>query len=156
MTATDNRAGFSGDTEATVEIPRVSTPPVPQSFDRLMGDRLDELDIFVEVQHSQSGKLRGCRHAQIRHGRGSMVPTLGEEELDLHGAVFRWWESDIRSASMPAVGSRSSWRRFTTERAEYPTKPACTSHLLPSRGERSSPIPRDVLRDNGTDNSFLR
>jgi hypothetical protein len=52
----------------------------------MSGDVRDQVEVLVWVKHCQPGQFGDCCDEQVRHGRASMVSTVGLHPLHFNGS----------------------------------------------------------------------
>jgi hypothetical protein len=60
-----------------------------EAFDELTGDRRDQIEILVDMQHGESGDLCGRGDEQVGYGWSAVLAAVGEQQLDLDSAICR-------------------------------------------------------------------
>ncbi len=88
-----------------------------QPLELLAGHRGDEVEVPVVVENREAGQLGGRRDQQVGYRRRAVVSAIGEQLLDLDGAVLdgwrqvlnghggQWWSPQTRPQLISGTGA---------------------------------------------------
>ncbi len=91
-----------------------------EPLELLAGHRRDEVEVLVVVEDREASQLGGRCDQQVRHRRRAVVSAVGQQLLDLDGAVLdgwrqvfdgnggQWWSPQTRPQLISGAGADRS------------------------------------------------